>query len=250
MTLKSPWRSIQAYRRRNNALYGGRSYASKVLGYGPIAYWPLWEASGTVAQCLVNSAQNGTYNSDVGTWPVGTGIGDGNTAPFFDGTNDVVDVDSAALFAAFNGAEGSIACWWRVANAGVWTDGQWRTQWYVVTNINNRNILNKSNAADRMISNRIGGGVNLNEIYNGLSSTNWQLFVLTWSEASDLVAYYNHSATPTTDNGLGAWAGNLAIARIGASDLVPNTPWHGWLAHVAIWDRAIPQSTVQDLLVP
>ena len=67
--------------------------------------------------------QDGTYSSDVSTWPVGTGIGDGSTAPQFDGTNDYNDVFSATLQGAFNGEEGTISVWAKVSGSGVWTDG-------------------------------------------------------------------------------------------------------------------------------
>ena len=102
---------------------GAASYVSRVLGFGPIAYWPLYESSGTTAACLVNAAQNGTYSADVSLWPPGPGIGDGNTAPEFDGATEWVNIDTAALVAAFNGAEGSFLIWARVFNVGGTSSG-------------------------------------------------------------------------------------------------------------------------------
>ena len=46
---------------RRALLGGSGGYNEKVLRTGPIAYWPQDETSGTVARCLVNPAQNGTY---------------------------------------------------------------------------------------------------------------------------------------------------------------------------------------------
>ena len=84
-------------------LMGGGTYADRVMRYGPIAYWPLWEASGTVAHCLVNPLQNGTYNSPVQGWPPGTGIGDGNTAPWFDGATSFVNIFSVPIQSVLTG---------------------------------------------------------------------------------------------------------------------------------------------------
>ena len=106
---------------------GGRggSYMGKVLGIGggPIAYWPLSESSGTNA---VNeqgtAARDGTFARNVTTMGTGTGIGDGNTAPDFDGTNDYCDVYSVSFRDAFNGAEGTVSLWAQVSGVGIWTD--------------------------------------------------------------------------------------------------------------------------------
>ena len=59
--LKSSRRGIQAERRRHDLgavissdPYAG-TYAGKVLGYGPIAYWPLWEAVAGPAEAAPRS---------------------------------------------------------------------------------------------------------------------------------------------------------------------------------------------------
>ncbi|NIV37784.1 MAG: hypothetical protein GWN58_52745, partial [Anaerolineae bacterium] len=44
--------------RRNRRMLAG-GYIGKVLGTGPIAYWPLNEGSGASAHCEINPAQNG-----------------------------------------------------------------------------------------------------------------------------------------------------------------------------------------------
>ncbi|GAI14148.1 unnamed protein product, partial [marine sediment metagenome] len=105
MGYKSPLNMFPADRWRQNFFIGAGgvlAYDDKVLGMDPIAYWPLSETSGLVANCLVNPAQNGVYTGVTLGQP---GIGDGNTAPYFDGTNDYVDVLTAAFIAAYNGSE-------------------------------------------------------------------------------------------------------------------------------------------------
>ena len=100
------------------------AYYEKVLGIqsaNMLAYWPVWEASGAVADNIEGTAaRDGAYTGvDLGQ----PGIGDGNTCPWWDGANDYCNIYSTSLRDAFNGAEGTIACWAKVNSAAVWTDG-------------------------------------------------------------------------------------------------------------------------------
>ena len=94
-------------------------YYRKVLGYKPIGDWPQWEAAGTVARGLTDTARNGTY---VNVTLLQGGIGDGRICPSYNGTTSYTDIYSAALAGAFNGAEGTLMIWAKVSAAGVWTD--------------------------------------------------------------------------------------------------------------------------------
>ncbi len=51
-----------------------RQYFRKVLSHRPIAYWPLWEASGSVAFDLAGNALHGAYT---GVTLGQVGVGDG-----------------------------------------------------------------------------------------------------------------------------------------------------------------------------
>ena len=221
------------------------TYAGKVLGYGPIAYWPLWEASGTTAECLVNSLQNGTYSSDVSTWPVGTGIGDGNTAPYFDGANDWISAFSATLGGTFDGREGTIFAWIRPA-AGVWTDGSTR---YVVTAGGIADFIRmlKSNTNNRFSWRYSAAAVTEAIDRNGESTTSWTPIAITWSFTADTVAAYWNNALQGTSNTLGAWVNALTYVYIGSSSPVPGSPWPGGIAHVSLYDRPLALPTIQDL---
>ena len=164
---------------------GGVSYDQKVLGYGPIAYWPLWELSGTTAQCLVNPAQNGTYS---GVTLGQEGIGDGGQAPLFDGANDYVDIYSAALAAIFPYDEGSFCGWMKVFNVGVWSDGAVRifisaaaalggaafmVNFYRRGVVNNVTYFRDDGADNQVLQHVVVAPV-----------TDWQHFALTWSVTS------------------------------------------------------------------
>jgi len=227
-------------------LMGGGTYADKVRGFGPIAYWPLWEKNGTVAQCLTNPAMNGTYSSDVSTWPVQTGIGDGNTAPYFDGTNDSVNILTVALIAAFNGTTGTVAIWVKVP-AAAWTDGTSRRAVSFQPDANNyvytRKNLNANQLRHVFLGNAVGGGVN-----TAHTEIVWMPLAMTWNGAT-MQAYAN-GVVDGAPLAINAWAVPLAVAAvIGAWTTVPAEPWQGNLAHCALWNRVLTLSEIQALSV-
>jgi len=230
---------------------GAVTYASRVLALSPIAYWPLYEASGTTAACLVNSAQNGTYNSDVSGWPPGTGIGDGNTAPFFDGTNDLVNIYSATLAGVFNGAEGSIHAWMKVANAGAWTDGSNRTITYPYADAANYIRIIKS-SVDNTLYWRYEAGDVIETSVGTCSDTGWITNAITWSKTADEVRTYINGTPEDTLTTLGVWAGSLVSSHVAIGSTygtILNSLWHGWIAHVGYWDRPLTPAEIADLAV-
>jgi len=204
-----------------------------------------------VAHCLVNPAQNGTYSSDVSTWPIGVGIGDGNTAPQFDGVADFCNIYTPALVAAFNGAEGSVLSWQRVANAGVWTDAVDRFIWDLRNGVANQIYAYKTAANNRWDRAYAAGGVNETRTDTPFTSTDWWMQVITWSKSADEVRYYCDGAWQETDTVLGVWAGALVATStiIGARFTTPSGLWDGSIAHVAVWDRALSATEIAGLAV-
>ena len=106
-----------------SGLVNPASYVNKVLGIDAannIAYWPVNETSGVVADNAEGTAARDgaitgvTLNSITG--PAG------GPAGRWDGANDYIDIESASLSTAFNGNAGTVALWLRAFNAGVWTD--------------------------------------------------------------------------------------------------------------------------------
>ena len=235
----------------------GINYNDLVMGTGPIAYWPLWETSGTVAHCLVNPLQDGTYNSDVSGWPPGTGIGDGNTAPTFDGINDAVAISTATLAAAYDGEELSLMVWSR---ADDWVSG---VTLFKLCGKNfapvDRFFIQKNNTNDRFEYFHIGSSVTvaLSE-GNGQASVVWRCAVMTVSKiANQSKGYVDAAQVGVTGVGLGAWGRpGILVANetaIGASSLIPLAgQWKGGLAHVALWDRVLAQPEITELfsLIP
>lgn len=249
--LKSSLRGIPSRRGRQDFLYGMLgSYNKTVLATNPIAYWPQSETSGVVAECLVNSAQNGTQSSDVSTRGAFDTDGPfGMSAPFYDGTNDVCNIYSATLNAAFSAATGTVLLWAKVTNVGVWTDGTTRRPLYLSVDPDNRINLEKTAAA-----NQLGYRYEANTVQEWvpqtLSPTIWVCFGITWSTAADeMRAYYQGVQQGLTQNGLGVWVGNLLNTGtvIGATNTGAGSSWSGWLGPCAIWDRALPLATIETL---
>ncbi len=226
---------------------GGGGYAEKVLSYGPIAYWPLWELSGVTAQCLVNPAQNGTYTGVILANAVAP---DGSVCPFFDGINDLVNIYSAALNTAFDPDEYTIAIWAKFFNVGVWTDGLLRNAIYLEADGTNLTAIRKSATNNRILFDALRGGVNSSRRRDGETTTGWMHWALTVSKTDDEhKAYYNGIQEGVTINGLGNWAGALKNLRcaIGSRRSTPSQPFHGWLAHAVVFDRVLNTTEVFSL---
>lgn len=229
---------------------GAQSYGAKVLGYSPIAYWPLWETTGTTAVCQVNTAQSGTYARDVSTMGTGTGIGDGNTAPLFDGTNDFLNAYTATFAGAYSGAAGSLIIWAKVFNVGVWTDGNTRNILSFQVDNDNMLIVRKNAGNNQVYWRYEAGTTQENTTKTGVSTTDWVCYGLTWSKAAEEVkAYYNGAQEGATLTALGTWAGTFSSTKtvIASSTLGPWEPWNAWLAHCAFWTTALTAPQMLDL---
>lgn len=227
----------------------GNPYYRKVLGYNPIAYWPLWEPAGGVAECLVNPAQSGAYT---GVTLGQEGIGDGRTAPFFDGANDFVDIYSASFEAALSFTEFTIMLWLKVNAAGVWTDGAKRVGVMILDDGNNYITLNKAAANNTVEASYKAGGAWKNTSHAGMAGViDWFTLGMTVSVGADALKLYVDGAPQGTVAGLGVWAGgalNVDRVLIGATSK-PGEVAHGWHAHCAVWDTPLTPAQIADLAV-
>lgn len=227
----------------------GGNYIAKVLGYNPIAYWPLNETAGATANCLVNAAQDGAYTGATLGQTVTDASGVTFVCPYFDGANDSVDVLTATLAGVFNGSQGTAMLWIRVDSAAVWADGNHRQTLYFRDNAyNNFANVRKTNAANTLLHQYSAGGVG--ESYSDSAAgpdADWIFLTIVWDKAGDTVTYYRNGAALATDNTLGVWAGPIQQARIG--DDAGSQYWHGWLAQCAVWDSALSAPQIADLAV-
>ncbi len=229
---------------------GLSSYATKLLAIESanlLAYWPLQEGSGAVADNLQGNAdRDGAYTGvDLGQ----AGIGDGWTSPYFDGVNDVVDVYSASLASAFSGAEGTMSCWWKVLDASIWTDGSYHYIFSLSVDASNFARVLKSSINGRLSSDYRAGGTWTNYNWGSRSDTDWVHWAIVWSKAGD---YVNHflAGSKQSGSGLGVWAGSLHqnTCGIGSQQGVSAVlPWNGWIAHAAVWDKPLSDAQIAQL---
>lgn len=225
-------------------------YARKVLATKPIAYWPLNEQSGAVARCLVNPAQNGTYvGVDLGQ----PGIGDGWTAPYFDGANDYCNVYSIRLRDTFPYAIGSLMVWFRMAE-GAWADATDRQVLSFREGGANGVYVWKSPNVGRLILRfRSTTGI-LSSIINGNTSTDWMNAIMTWSlntpAAGGAAQHYldGIALNPPPDASIERFGLVDSIYTcIGALYTAPSQVMHGHVAHCAVWSKVLSAAEVAYL---
>lgn len=212
---------------------GKRAYYKKIVrtfGSALIGYWPLWESGGSVAADKSGNARHGAYTGVDFGYP---GFGDGKRSPYFDGVNDYVDLYSAGLAGAFNGAEGTAFIWARLFNSGVWTDGLSHYLLYLSADAANLVAIIKSLTNNRLLFRYFSGAVQKYVQVDSNTFTTFTPLAITWSKSGDAMkAYLNGAQTGATQTGLDVWAGSLSNATtlLGAISKAPVSPWYGWLA--------------------
>ena len=227
-------------------LFGAPSYSQKILNLGPIAYWPLNDASGTAAVELV-AGMNGTYS--------GVDLAQAQApfvAPLF-GDGDFCNIYSAGLNAlkAFF-TEGTVSIWAKVSGAGVWSDGVARRIFAVISASNQEDYTIRRGVTNEQIVLRSNLGGTAEAVSpTGLTYTGWFHLAITVSDAADqMKAYINGAQTGTTQTGIGAASGNNLITTqccIGSESTTPGNVWSGWLAHCAIFSTALSAANIANL---
>jgi len=224
------------------------AYNAKLLGYAPIAYWPLWEASGSQAMDI---SGNGHHGEHVGV-TLGQQQGD-FTCPLYDGTLDYTDIYTTSFRDAFNGAEGTILIWGKLFDVGVWTDAAERVLIRLAVNAQNRIQIRKTTTANRLHLLYEAGDSARYQAIDGLTTLDWFSVGITWSKTAGATGeskyFLNGVQQGGTDVNLGVWAGVLGAGGtvIGAELTTPQGPWYGWLAHGAVWDRALSVLAMADV---
>jgi len=224
--------------------YLGSAYGAKIAAMGPIGYWPMDEPSGSIAFDRSGNNRNGAY---VGVTLGQPGIGDGRTAPSFDGATSYCNIYSASLAAAFNGAAGSQTIWCKVAGAGVWLDGVTRRAMYALVDASNRAGLFKPTTASEIDCLYVAGGTALGAAKTAFSPTGWFHLALTWNKVADqMILYVNSIAITPVSTGLGVFAGALSATQtiIGSLSTAAAQVWSGNLAHGALFNRTLSAAEV------
>lgn len=221
------------------------TYIQKLVALTPLAYYTCGEPSGATVTDSSGNGRNGTY---VGSPTLGAaGIGDGGTAVTLNGSTQYGNVFSAGLAAAINGSEGTLACWFKVAAAGVWTDGASRQLVEIGNGTTNRLVLFKSNTANLLTAFYRAGSVT-KSVNIGSSSTAWVHLAMTWSAAADqMIAYINGVQSGATQTALGVWGAVPTTALLGAFTAAPSNVWNGSLAHVVAYPTPLSAANILNL---
>ncbi len=245
--------SVRAWSRREQqvpaagpALVIG-DYWERVLSIRPanlIGYWPLWETQGVT---VTDQGENGLDGTATGVAWGQPGIGDGLTAPRFDGAGDAIDLSSPALGAAFDGDEGTLLLWLKPAHAALWGDGVTRYALDIRVDGNNRVSCHVDGSGYLRVA-RVAGGVarDCSLLMTGVGD-GWQCVMATWSRQADaLKLYRNGTPAGSPASGLLAFAGAPGVAVIGADSMLAQG-WYGCIGHVALWNVALDEREIAML---
>lgn len=208
-----------------------------------IGYWKLDETTGTTARDSSPTGANGAY---AGTFTLNqAGIGDGSKAVSFGGGRVNLTAAIAALngVGVFNPLKGTMFCWAKMANAGVWTDGVSRILFEIGVDANNRIFFNKSAANNRFDMFYNAGGVSKQIVKSSFSPMDFFSMALTWDKVADQVkSYIGGVQNGATLTGLGVWVGALAAGFTAIADFNSAGSGNNHLgleAHVAVWNEVL-----------
>jgi hypothetical protein len=226
------------------------SYLNRIIATAPLVYFPLNETSGAVAKNwgTLGAPANGSYTGvNLATSPGPKGGG----APYFDMANDFVNFYSAALDAAINPNLGSLLIWFKVYEAADWTDGVSKyclsiridssNYFYIATPLSTPNtirVLRRTASQWEYRDTTVPGG-----------SLAWHQAGITWDDAGNETKCFINGAqfeatfaATTMTSGLSS-----SYVCLGAQNITPTTLWHGYLAHMALWNRVLTPTEILSL---
>jgi hypothetical protein len=221
-----------------------------LFGSSLIGYWPLWEASGSVAEDISGNGRNGAYSNVALAEP---GLGDGKTSAKFNGATSYCNIYSESLAAAFNGQEFSVSIWYKVAGAGVWTDGTPRDLMRL-TRGDGQNHLNiqRNNTNGEIQVVYIAGGIRkdfyLTNYWAVRDGLGWNNLIFSASKTEDRARVYVNGQLFSSVSSLGSWVGSPIATgmMVGASSPTPAAVWNGWLQHDLIRNQAFTDLEAYD----
>lgn len=229
-------------------------YINKVINIQPdnlIGYWPLIETNnGPIAYDYSRFGSAGFYATGQVVSQGQSGIGDGRTSCSFNGTTSYINVYNNILVKNFNGYEGTLSLWVKVANAGVWTDGVERVYFLLAANTSLNYVrIYKNSTNNQLVFDTVMGGTS-KLVASTVVNTGWLNLALTYSKVNDsLKAYGNGTQLGSTQTNLGNWSGSLLSTSclIGSQTSTPANVCSGFIAHVALWDKALLANQIQML---
>lgn len=209
-----------------------------LFGSSLIAYWPLWETSGTVAKDMSGNG-NGTYSNVTLANKIGHNK---KPVPQFNGSSSYVDIYSTALKNNFNGNSGTILQWVQIADLGTYTDGVRRYASQIFANASNYIFIYKSESDGTIVGRRIASSTSKLITYTASGNLGWIRVCLSWSTSPDELKFFvNGQKVGNTVTGNGSFSGDIDsnLCIIGAASKAPANQWSGWLSDTILLNRPI-----------
>lgn len=235
-------------------IFNIKTYLKKVLSVerqNLIGCWLQKEGSGSISYDYSGNQYDGVYTGVTLGQPGVPGMG--YMSPFYGGADDVTNLYSAALNAAFDGNEITVGIWSKVLNAEVWSDATIRYLWRLTADANNYFRAWKHSVAGRLTVDLSMGGTSRAFVVDGLSTTDWMMWMLTVSDTADEAkTFLNGIQQGATQGTLGTFVGNLSVANtvIGAAATPPSSVWNGWEACMMVWSKALSEEQALFLSIP
>lgn len=216
-------------------------YTRRVLGLQPIAYFPLNESQGRIAEDWANNNNIGLY------WEVevGNAVGpDQQVASTWlnDANTSRVRLHGDIL-SAIDWDLGSIMLWYKAA----WTDAGTKVLLMLEKDGNNHFRMRRTGVNGYDFQHL--AAATLCDVAAVNADSTWKCIIATWDTVNDrLRLYFNEASITDSDSTFGAGAGAIANGQIGANNYLGGNPADGCIKHFAIWDRELTAAEIQILL--
>lgn len=216
-----------------------------IMAQSPLAYWPLWDVSGTKIDNFTGvSTLDGTYSSvtllatNIFSYP----------CPLWNGSSSYGNIYTTDLKNGFSGATGTLIVGGYV-HPPSWIDGNNARIAIIRVDSNNRSTIFKSSELNTIAYIYSAGGTLKSHLYRVPYAQRTYPFIaaMTWNKSADRNICYFDGIPAVTNTGLGTFSGTLADAWIGSDSVTPTLPYHGFASHVACMTNELSASQIAGL---
>jgi len=163
-------------------------------------------------------------------------------------------IQSAGVVADFDGHEGTVFSWSKVAN-GAWTDAQHRRMNLFFVDANNFISTIKWNIDNRVDFYYSAGGLPIVRTKLDATDENFACWASSWSKsanggAGEFIAYYNGEAVSTPLAMPNNFVGALTKSLIGSWQPEPSQNWSGWMGPTLLYNKALLPAQIAYLSTP
>ncbi|KKT30742.1 MAG: hypothetical protein UW18_C0011G0003 [Microgenomates group bacterium GW2011_GWF1_44_10] len=216
-----------------------------LFGANLIAYYPMWEESGTTVTDISGNARNGVYDTVTLN---STRSKFNKPSPLFNG-DGFANVYSASLVSAFTPNTLTIGGWYKAKTMNTFYDGAVGNPFRFLVDANNYVDLLKQSSAEQLSFRFKSGAVAVKTLNFYGATNNWFFWCITVDKANDLVSIYINNKKITTLDTLGIWAGSVAEASacFGAANTTKANPLIGYLSDCFIASRVATDAEIVAL---